>query len=684
MAELAPRFVRELGLGGRGLGVSTRTTVLKRSKNQRGEIDSVLLALVAQITARARSTAEENLFVANELRLTEKHHAVHSAAVVWLLAESLLLEPPSQHLSSLLLVWINQLDPKPSQIEYSSILDSATASFPSNHALYWSYIQKCLLRGHFYAAATMIQKHEFFVASVDTSKSGGGSGSVYASLVSLIHAMPKAAAASVTNRAQFDVNWKAWRRSVLAYKDSHRLVAVFGRSEDIEQVAVCFGILAGDLEVLSQVCTSLQDDTTADLAWMEALVALIWYTDPFCSNTGVSGHLEELKSVLEIPTIPSSPSSMDQDLEEDVEQDEHDAFQLAIVALFDLQVDIAVLKYLPQIEFTIATHLIHLLHELGELDAKEGIDGFIYFSGEDALKVVATSSSPASVPLSIRNRFLLEYSKKLTDPEESEDPSRYVFIAIQYLTHILQTNNGTCPQASTKLESLLLNEIPFTQNPRLFRKLVSIAQTAGLDTVVSGLYNKYAEYKSKEEGREGESIAAYVSANQIPRANHIAERLLKSHLSHPSSPTTRQIITQLSSTVLSSSPFVAVLSKLVSFQEFYESQVWNECGAALLELLTRLPTPKWVWGRLLVDSVGILEGDSLVFGVDETYELMRCLEEVSGSGICQWEGKGVVSEGKKKVGDDMETDEDGVEVVSVEAVRLALSRNLARAMMARF
>ncbi|KAJ3003509.1 UNVERIFIED_CONTAM: Nucleoporin nup85, partial [Siphonaria sp. JEL0065] len=145
------------------------------------------------------------------------------------------------------------------------------------------------------------------------------------------------------------------------------------------------------------------------------------------------------------------------------------------------------------------------------------------------------------------------------------------------------------------------------------------------------------------------------------------------------------IITQLSSTVLSSSPYIAVLSKLVSFQEFYESQVWNECGAALLELLTGLPTPKWVWGRLLVDSVGILEGDSLVFGVDETYELLRCLEEV-GSGVCQWEGKGVVSEGKKKGGDDMETDEDGgdVEVVSMEVVRLALSRNLARAMMGGF
>ncbi|KAI9338790.1 nucleoporin Nup85-like protein [Obelidium mucronatum] len=663
---------------------ATRARLLDDSVRQRGNIASFVAALAAQIAESAKSDA--NCF--GESARVGELARIHAAASLWLLAEALLLHSAAAHLPSRLLVWLNALDPQPSQAENKALVSDP---LPSAHPLFWKYVKKCLLRGHFYAAASMLEKHEFYAAPA-TSRSAPNTQNVYASLVSLIHAMPKLAHGSTltqNSKAQLDSSWAQWRRSVSVYKDSARLLAVFGRFEDLEHVAACFGIMAADLNVLSRECLNsgsggdMEDQEGSKYGWMEALVAYVWYTDPFCLNTGVSSHLELLRSVMDIPVLPENGK-----LDEDA--DDHEIFQTAVVALLDLQVDIAVLNLLPQIDFTIATHLVHLLHQLGELDAQEGVDSFIYFSGEDAMKVVEVSTSDKSI-LSVRDQLLIEYAIKLTTAQEEEEQeedgepqmegkeapqsNQFVYIAIHYLSHVLETNNGSCLPAKEQLENLLLNRIPFTESNAQFRKLISIARDCGLDSVVKTLRDRYAKSRESQEGREGEAIRHYVLANQIPRANKVAQKLLEGYIKQDDDTSAEklQVITQMSESIVATSPFLAVLVKLVAFQDFYERKVWNECGAALLELLTRVPTPKWVWARLLADSVLLLESETMVFKVDETFELMRCLEQVVGL----WDGKGICK-GNSGKGGGMDVDEERIDI---EVVRLALSRNLARAMM---
>ncbi|KAJ1764847.1 hypothetical protein EV181_006925, partial [Coemansia sp. RSA 532] len=54
-------------------------------------------------------------------------------------------------------------------------------------------------------------------------------------------------------------------------------------------------------------------------------------------------------------------------------------------------------------------------------------------------------------------------------------------------------------------------------------------------------------------------------------------------------------------------------------------------GKLLLSILVGEIAPSHAVPDLLVDSIPLLEGDALVFGADDTLELMRCAESVAQS-----------------------------------------------------
>ncbi|ORY37653.1 hypothetical protein BCR33DRAFT_721383 [Rhizoclosmatium globosum] len=586
--------------------LDTRGEVVSASVEFRKNIEGHVLALGSQLSGGTDAGQATNVFedAGNELAL--EHHVLSRSLAAWQLTELVLLRRDSS-LASQLLAWINAFEPQPTRASYDAV-HAATATATATHSLsvthpsFWPYIHKCLLRGHWLAAVALLQKHPAF--QLKQTKD-----SPFNALLNHIQSMPKLAQMLLLQRPSLT-------RPGRCGGDPQSVAS----AADIAGLVTSFGILFGDLKIIVEAVHN-PDDAMRPTS--------IWYTEP---------HLDSLRTFIEFPLqlqlLPTRPS-----------QTNYNPFEQAILNLFDLQIDVAVLNHLSHLDPMISAHLIHILDAHSRLDEAEGVDGYVYFGGEDAMRV----------------QRLLEYATSLS--ATSQD---LIWIAIEYLCTL------TSASAKTHLETLLLS-IPAT-TPFIFRKLVSIATSQNLSTVLTTLHNKRAD-EMKHRNRNGEAITHYTAAGFPERAASVSQTVLKTHLAKPSTnknthASTHQVITQLSPTLIKQSQHLAVLSKLVSFQTFYKQKQWKQAASAAIDLLTRLPTPKWVWTRVLVDCVGLLELNECVLGVEETFEVVKCLEVVVGSGE-EWTGKGVC-----------EIEEGGMDVdCSVEKVRLAASRNLARAMM---
>ncbi|KAJ1828628.1 Nucleoporin nup85 [Coemansia sp. RSA 2599] len=76
---------------------------------------------------------------------------------------------------------------------------------------------------------------------------------------------------------------------------------------------------------------------------------------------------------------------------------------------------------------------------------------------------------------------------------------------------------------------------------------------------------------------------------------------------------------------------VQFLSRYRDFHECYRSAEYVQAGKILLSILVSEIAPPHAVADLLVDSIPLLEGDTLVFSSDDTFELMRCAESLTAS-----------------------------------------------------
>jgi len=62
-----------------------------------------------------------------------------------------------------------------------------------------------------------------------------------------------------------------------------------------------------------------------------------------------------------------------------------------------------------------------------------------------------------------------------------------------------------------------------------------------------------------------------------------------------------------------------------------QSGDYRAASALLVRALVTQVAPKRFWRALLLDAVPLLEAPELYFNVEETYEIMRCLEDLLAS-----------------------------------------------------
>ncbi|KAB0400681.1 hypothetical protein E2I00_008306 [Balaenoptera physalus] len=125
------------------------------------------------------------------------------------------------------------------------------------------------------------------------------------------------------------------------------------------------------------------------------------------------------------------------------------------------------------------------------------------------------------------------------------------------------------------------------------------------------------------------------------------------------------------------------LGKYREFHRLYGEKRFVDAASLLLSLMTSQIAPRSFWMTLLTDALPLLEQKQVqvestviffcacvracvIFSAEQTYELMRCLEDLTSERPVRGEP------------DAQQLQDDDVETTKVEMLRLALARNLAR------
>ncbi|KAJ1922205.1 Nucleoporin nup85 [Mycoemilia scoparia] len=228
-----------------------------------------------------------------------------------------------------------------------------------------------------------------------------------------------------------------------------------------------------------------------------------------------------------------------------------------------------------QIDWWFVAHITNLLYHMGLLEELDSM-----------------------FPVDMHEYFITSYAETLVSH------SSLWRVALDYFAN--------CPKSGHEFLEQYVLHIPLTSD-RKTKKLINIM----------------AKQKSNRD-QYGAAIINYSKINDTRNISQIANNLISAYISTGDLSYVKVIdsVIGLNSLYTSSMKF---LSQYRDFHELYKSQRFVEAGKLLVSLLTTHTAPRKFWITILIDAIPLLEGDELVFDTFETYELMRCAEEIATS-----------------------------------------------------
>ncbi|KAJ1952236.1 Nucleoporin nup85 [Linderina pennispora] len=192
--------------------------------------------------------------------------------------------------------------------------------------------------------------------------------------------------------------------------------------------------------------------------------------------------------------------------------------------------------------------------------------------------------------------------------------------------------------------------VPMTSD-RVTQQVLDVCEKHKLQEAMERILRQRA-HQQWRRGRRGAAIADFAQANDDIQVAAVCNELWQEYL-ESGQLTYGSAIDGVLGVV---HPRVQFLALYRDFHEAYVKRELKVAGKALLEILVGELAPRDAVKDLLVDAVPLLEGSEMVFGEQETLEIMRCAEQVRQSG----------------------QEEHNSELA---VVRAACARNLARAML---
>eukprot|EP01135_Chromosphaera_perkinsii_P004840 Nk52_evm4s299 gene=Nk52_evmTU4s299 len=542
---------------------------------------------------------------------------------------------------------------------------------------YWDYLRKTLVLGRIGDARNMLLRHSSCrlnrqqrVASAAASgtnsvggrlqayrnatpASGGANNeldSLSGKVADMLYLLQEMPIMHVTqSRSEFVAVWEVW------HEECRSKVAHFEEFENLKEMCL---ILSGDMDSTLNACDN----------WQQYFISKLLYQNPMLGRADLSREAHECADVYK----RHWEEKCDMGYDEESGQGLLDKISLSI---FDLDV----FRVLRECSNNLGTwwfvsHLGDLLHHCGHLDALEldyGCD--------------------------LREFFLLEYASSLF----SEDGLWH--FGVDYFKH--------CPAFGVEFAENLLSRVPVLGSEKKARKVMHECAKLGLDKLYRTVAATYGT-RMFRMNKLGSALEWYVKAKDFSKVSIIADIMMTKYFESGEF-SNLDVLDCLSNSLeeidegseggsllgdafeLRNSEALVFLSKFKLFHDLYHNGEYMEAGGAIIELLTLGIAPKKFWVEILFDAVPLLENEEIVFDRSETCELLNCLEElhishrskeylkgfgqpaVSKEQLEGFSGSGRMpststhGHGSGKKGED--------ERSSIDIIRLALARNLSRA-----
>uniref|UniRef100_F6QGW6 Nuclear pore complex protein Nup85 n=1 Tax=Ornithorhynchus anatinus TaxID=9258 RepID=F6QGW6_ORNAN len=208
-----------------------------------------------------------------------------------------------------------------------------------------------------------------------------------------------------------------------------------------------------------------------------------------------------------------------------------------------------------------------------------------------------------------------------------------------------------CPEFGRVYLELHMERIPLDTERKALKVLRICEQRQMAEQVRSVC--KIMAMKAVRNNRLGSALSWSIRAKDAAFATLVSDRFLQ-HYCEQGSFSDRDLIDNLGSSIMLSDR-LTFLGKYREFHRLYGEQRFAAAASLLLSLMTSHIAPRSFWMTLLTDALPLLEQKQVIFSAEQTYELLQCLEALTSR------------------------DDDGVEATKLEMLRLALARNLARA-----
>ncbi|XDV12243.1 hypothetical protein PO909_000953 [Leuciscus waleckii] len=224
-------------------------------------------------------------------------------------------------------------------------------------------------------------------------------------------------------------------------------------------------------------------------------------------------------------------------------------------------------------------------------------------------------------------------------------------LAVDYFDH--------CPEFGRVYLELQIERVPLDTERKAI-KVLRICEDRQMSEQVRSICKIMAK-RALRNNRLGSALSWSIRAKDAAFATLISERFLQDY-SNKGSFTDLDLLDNLGPAMLLSDR-LTFLGKYREFHRLYGENRFSEAARLLLSLMTAKIAPRSLWMTLLTDALPLLEQKEVIFSVDQTYELMSCLEELNS--------------GTKE---PKQTDQDeDIESTKTELLRLSLARNLAMA-----
>ncbi|XP_023600524.1 nuclear pore complex protein Nup85 isoform X4 [Myotis lucifugus] len=220
-----------------------------------------------------------------------------------------------------------------------------------------------------------------------------------------------------------------------------------------------------------------------------------------------------------------------------------------------------------------------------------------------------------------------------------------------------------CPELGRVSLELHIERIPLSTEQKAL-KVLRICEQRQMTEQVRSIC-KILAMKAVRNNRLGSALSWSIRAKDAAFATLVSDRFLRDYCERGCF-SDLDLIDNLGPAMMLSDR-LTFLGKYREFHRLYGDKRFVDAASLLLSLMTSQIAPRSFWMTLLTDALPLLEQKQVIFSAEQTYELLRCLEDLTS-------GRPVHGEP-----DVQQLQDDDIETTKVEMLRLSLARNLARA-----